>query len=117
MGVGFEWELEFWDWSFVMADENDGKALGAEAIAARAAELPAGWSVERGRLVRAFKLADFAQALALVNRIGELAEARDHHPDLSLGWGRVGVELRTHSVDGLTAADFELAAAIEALPR
>ncbi len=100
-----------------MADTNSDKVLGDDEIAARTAKLPAGWTVERGRLRRAYELKDFAQALALVNRIGQLAEDRNHHPDLALGWGRVEVELRTHSAGGLTEADFELAAAIEALPR
>ena len=64
--------------------------------------------------------ADFAgdergDALDLVNRIGALAEEQGHHPDLHLAWGRVGVEIWTHKIDGLTESDFILAAKIDAL--
>lgn len=72
------------------------------------------WSITAGpRLSRNWKFADFASALAFVNRIGLLADAEDHHPDVTLGWGRVGVELSTHAADGLTENDFILAAKID----
>lgn len=72
------------------------------------------WSIADGkRLVRRWKLADFQSALAFVNRIGEIAEAEDHHPDIELGWGRVGVELWTHTAGGLTENDFIVAAKID----
>ena len=74
-----------------------------------------GWTIENGqRLVRRWKLADFASALAFVNRIGEVAEAEDHHPDIQLGWGKVAVELWTHTAGGLTENDFIVAARIDA---
>lgn len=73
-----------------------------------------GWSITAGpRLSGKWKFADFATALAFVNRIGALADAEDHHPDVTLGWGRVGVELWTHVVDGLTENDFILAAKMD----
>jgi 4a-hydroxytetrahydrobiopterin dehydratase len=59
---------------------------------------------------------DFAEALAWVNEVGALAEARDHHPDIAISWNRVTLELSTHSAGGLTAKDLDLAAAIDALP-
>jgi 4a-hydroxytetrahydrobiopterin dehydratase len=74
-----------------------------------------GWTIEGGkRLVRRWKLADFRAALAFVNRIGEIAEAEDHHPDIELGWGRVAVQLWTHTAGGLTENDFIVAARIDA---
>jgi len=83
----------------------------------RAGELLAeldGWAIQTGpRLAKAWKLADFAAALALVNRIGAIAEAEDHHPDIALAWGRVGVELWTHAAGGLTENDFIVAAKID----
>ena len=91
-------------------------ALAAAACQAYLGELP-GWTLAAGRLRGAFRFPDFAQALAFVNAIGALAEAEDHHPDLTLSWGKVGVELWTHSVEGLSENDFILAAKIEALPR
>ena len=54
--------------------------------------------------------ADFAKALAFVNRIGAIAEDQNHHPDIKLTWGKVGVEIWTHKIDGLTESDFILAA-------
>jgi 4a-hydroxytetrahydrobiopterin dehydratase len=74
------------------------------------------WSVIDGHhLERRYRLPDFASGLALVNRIGALAEAQDHHPDLLLGWGRVEITLWTHSVGGLSHNDFILAAHIDRL--
>jgi 4a-hydroxytetrahydrobiopterin dehydratase len=77
-----------------------------------------GWDVvDEQRLVKSYQLADFATALALVNRIGAIAEAENHHPDLHLGWGKVGVEIWTHAIGGLSESDFVLAAKIEQAAR
>jgi 4a-hydroxytetrahydrobiopterin dehydratase len=51
-----------------------------------------------------------------VNRVGAIAEAEGHHPDLYLAWGKVDVKTWTHKIDGLTESDFILAAKIESLP-
>jgi 4a-hydroxytetrahydrobiopterin dehydratase len=69
-----------------------------------------GWSVVDGALQREFRFANFADALAFVNRVGELAEAENHHPDVELGWGRVVLRWRTHSADAITDRDRDLAA-------
>jgi 4a-hydroxytetrahydrobiopterin dehydratase len=90
--------------------------LKGEALKPYAAQVPQ-WTIPREhQLERVFKLPDFRAALDLVNRIGEIAETEGHHPDLELGWGRVGVKIYTHKVDGLTESDFILAAKIDALP-
>lgn len=90
--------------------------LAGEAIAPLRDALGGGWTVEREHhLSKEFRFADFAGALAFVNRIGEVAEAEGHHPDLELGWGRVAVRIFTHAVDGLTESDFVLAAKIDML--
>ena len=74
-----------------------------------------GWDLIEDRgLRKEFKLRDFAEALALVNRIGALAEEQGHHPDLHLSWGKVTVELTTHKIGGLSESDFILAAKIDA---
>lgn len=79
-------------------------------------ELDAGWEVVEGHhLEKSFEFPDFAAALDFVARVGELAEAEGHHPDLHLSWGRVNVTIWTHAVDGLTENDFVLAAKIEEL--
>lgn len=76
------------------------------------------WQVVNGHhLHREYKFPDFASALRFVNRIGEIAEAEGHHPDISLGWGHVGVDTFTHSIAGLSENDFILAAKIEAAHR
>ncbi len=76
-----------------------------------------GWTFnEQGHLHKAFKKSNFAQALALVNQIGEQAEALNHHPDLTLGWGYVGVDIWTHREGCLTDSDFVLASRIDRLP-
>jgi 4a-hydroxytetrahydrobiopterin dehydratase len=90
--------------------------LKGEALKPYAEQVPHWTVVNEHHLERAFKLPDFTSALAMVNRIGALAEAEAHHPDLELGWGRVGVKIYTHKIDGLTESDFILAAKIDALP-
>ncbi len=80
-------------------------------------QLP-GWSViSNHHLHRRFDFPDFVQALAFVNRVGELAEQQGHHPDIQLSWGKVEITIWTHKVDGLTESDFILAAKIDLLPR
>jgi 4a-hydroxytetrahydrobiopterin dehydratase len=69
------------------------------------------WQViDERHLEKTFKFKDFRQALAFSNRVGELAEAVDHHPELALGWGYVTVRIWTHAIDGLHEADFIFAA-------
>lgn len=71
---------------------------------------------ERDSIVRERKLDDFRAAIAFVNRVAELAEQANHHPDILLhGWNKVRLTLSTHSQGGLTEADFELAARIDRL--
>lgn len=83
-----------------------------------AEQLDDGWSVvDDHHLHRHFDFPDFASALAFVNTIGALAEAQGHHPNLSLTWGEVTVDMWTHKIDGLAEADFVLAAKIDRLPR
>lgn len=74
------------------------------------------WTREGEAIVREWELADFAAAIAFVDRVGEAAEQADHHPDILLhGWNRVRLTLSTHSEGGLTGKDFELAARIDEL--
>jgi len=74
-----------------------------------------GWDLEGHALVKQFKRGDFSGAVALVNAIEPVANERNHHPDLSISWETVTVMITTHSEGGLTAADFELAVAVDAL--
>ncbi|TFD66198.1 4a-hydroxytetrahydrobiopterin dehydratase [Cryobacterium sp. Hb1] len=66
-----------------------------------------------GCLHATFRTKDFASALELVNRIGEAAEALNHHPDVRLGYGTVSLVLTSHDAGGVTARDVELAARVQ----
>jgi 4a-hydroxytetrahydrobiopterin dehydratase len=66
--------------------------------------------VEHHHLEANFVFADFATALAAANMLGAIAEEQWHHPDLQVAWGKLGVTLWTHKIDGLSEADFVLAA-------
>ena len=78
-------------------------------------QLPEWEVVDSHHIHRTFPTGDFAAALELANRIGALAEDQWHHPDLHVAWGKVGVEIWTHKIDGLTESDFILAARIDEL--
>lgn len=67
------------------------------------------------KIERKFKFKDFNEALAFVNKVGDVAEAEGHHPDISLSWGKVGIELSTHAIKGLSENDFILAAKIDGI--
>ncbi|MHB1534383.1 MAG: 4a-hydroxytetrahydrobiopterin dehydratase [Acidimicrobiales bacterium] len=73
------------------------------------------WERRGHTLVREVTLRDFASALAFVNQVGERAEARGHHPDISISWNRVKLTLWTHSAGGLTRADLDLAGDIDGI--
>ena len=75
-----------------------------------------GWSRDGPSAVaRAYGFSDFSSALAFVVRVACLAEKRNHHPDIELGWGRVKVRWTTHDAAAITRLDIELAAATDAL--
>jgi 4a-hydroxytetrahydrobiopterin dehydratase len=70
-----------------------------------------GWSVTAGpQIEKDYRFPDFKEALAFVNRVGEVAEQEGHHPDISFTWGKVRLALSTHSIGGLSENDFILAA-------
>ena len=74
------------------------------------------WTREGDEIVREWEFSDFAAALAFVNRVGEVAEEANHHPDILLhGWNKVRLSLTNHSAGGLTEADFKLAERIDGL--
>ena len=74
-------------------------------------QLKPGWRVvDEHHLEKEYKFKDFKEALAFTNKVGELAEAQGHHPDIYLAWGKVKLTIWTHKIDGLTESDFVLAA-------
>lgn len=89
-------------------------ALSTEEVVSRLANLPA-WQIEDGELTRTFSFKDFTASLAFVDRVGEQAEKACHHPDIDIRYNRVRLSLVTHDEGGLTAKDFDLAAAADKL--
>src|SRR5687767_13980182 len=74
-------------------------------------ELGGDWRLNAlGHLACVYIYPDFRHPLAFANVVGEIAESEGHHPDLHVGWGKCGVEIWTHKIDGLTESDFYLAA-------
>lgn len=71
-----------------------------------------GWTCDGKALRRAYTFPDFPAAIAFVNRLVAPAEARNHHPDISLSYNRVTLSLTTHDAGGLTAKDLDLARAL-----
>lgn len=91
---------------------TDGEAKALDG------ELAAGW--ERAgtqRLSRTFKLRDFNEAMGFVVRVAMIAETEGHHPDVSISWNRVRLEIWTHKAGGLTRNDFILAAKVDTLTK
>lgn len=87
--------------------------LADAEIAARLRALP-GWSLEAGKLHKAFTFKDFVEAWSFMSAGALAAEALGHHPEWSNVWNRVTVDLTTHDAGGLTTLDFDLAARMEA---
>lgn len=74
------------------------------------------WEVVDGHhLTKEYSYKNFAEPLAFVNKVAEVAEAENHHPDIYLAWGKVKIDIWTHKIDGLTESDFVLAAKIDQL--
>jgi 4a-hydroxytetrahydrobiopterin dehydratase len=87
------------------------KPLKGEALEGLADQLANGWRVVDGHhLEKNFKFDDFQAALDFTNRVGELAESVDHHPEICLTWGKATITIWTHSIGGLSEADFVFAA-------
>jgi 4a-hydroxytetrahydrobiopterin dehydratase len=73
------------------------------------------WPEIDGALEREFRFADFAEALAFVNRVAEAAEEANHHPDIEIHWNRVKLRWWTHVADAITERDHEMARRTDAL--
>ena len=90
--------------------------IGEEQAAEYEAQLDPSWvRDDLQRLRRELEFRNFRDAFGFVARLALLAEAEGHHPDIELGWGRVGVTLTTHAAGGLTDNDFILAAKLDRL--
>lgn len=74
-----------------------------------------GWKVDSNVLMKRFEFANFAESLAFVNKVGLIAEAADHHPDITFGWGYAELRTTTHDRGGVTDVDFDLVKKIDDL--
>jgi len=87
----------------LLSDEEVGKALGRLK----------NWRRREGALVREVELASFPQAIQVVNRVAEIAENDNHHPDIDIRWRTLTLSCSTHSEGGITASDVSLAEEID----
>ncbi|GAB4211176.1 MAG: 4a-hydroxytetrahydrobiopterin dehydratase [Rhodoferax sp.] len=92
------------------------QALSPTALVTALAQLP-GWQLSGDgaelAITRRFVFADYAQTMAFVNAVAWLAQARDHHPELEVGYGHCTVRWRTHDVGGVTTRDVAAARAVQ----
>ena len=89
------------------------RRLSDEEVAARLGSVP-GWERAGDRLRRVYTFPTFPAAIAFVNRVAEVAESLDHHPDITIEYTRVTLSVTTHDAGGLTENDFTLASRIVA---
>lgn len=103
---------------------GDVPALTRDQLAPLVALIDPAWEIreapdaKRGTillLARDYRFGDFKEAMAFAVRVGDMAEEQQHHPDLHVAWGRVGVEIWTHKIGGLTESDVVFAAKCDAL--
>ncbi|MEY2568320.1 MAG: 4a-hydroxytetrahydrobiopterin dehydratase [Actinomycetota bacterium] len=73
------------------------------------------WETVDGRLQKVVEKKDFAEALAYVNAVGEVAEAANHHPDIAISWNTVTLTLFTHDAGAITDADHAMARQLDDL--
>lgn len=104
------------DTSCELADKTCVPCRGGVPPLTRAERAPLlaqldGWQVvDEHHLSKTYDFPDFVSALALLNKVAEVAESSGHHPDLALSWGKLRIDIWTHKIDGLTESDFVFAA-------
>ena len=94
--------------------EGGVEPLGAEHVREFAAQIPA-WTVteDNKKITRTWLLPDFVAAMRFINTVADIAETEGHHPDVSVSYNRVIIELYTHSIGGLSENDFIVASKID----
>lgn len=101
----------------MLADEtaaHPAARLGRPEIEELARQVPE-WRLAGEQLRREWRFRDFGEAMAFVNRVADVAQEMDHHPDIEISYDVVRLHLATHKVGGLTQHDFELAKRISRL--
>jgi 4a-hydroxytetrahydrobiopterin dehydratase len=87
--------------------------LSADQITDKLKSLP-GWEYKGDAIVKLFRFKEFMDGIEFINRVAEIAEAADHHPDITINYTRITFSCSTHSDGGVTEKDFKLASNIEA---
>ena len=97
--------------------EGGTPSLKGEEIQEYLGQLQSDWkAIDEKKIQKQFSLKNFKEALAFINKVGEIAESEGHHPDIRLfGYKNVEIELSTHAIGGLSENDFIVAAKIEQL--
>ena len=88
--------------------------LDKDAVERELADTP-GWELGGNAIIKTVTLKDFKEAIAFVNRVAEVAEEANHHPDITINWNKVTLTQSTHVAGGLTVHDFRLARRLNAL--
>ena len=76
-----------------------------------------GWEILKNKkkvylLEKNFKFKNFIESQNFINKVGQISESENHHPDISFGWGYAKIAITTHAIEGLSINDFILAAKI-----
>ena len=71
------------------------------------------WTIKDGHVFKQFKFKDFKEAMAFVNKVAGIAEQENHHPDITISYSKVSIEVWTHAINGLSENDFILPAKID----
>ncbi len=88
--------------------------MTADEVATRLSSA-SGWQLEGDSISKRFEFPNFAESLDFVNKVGAIAEAADHHPDITFGWGYAEIRTTTHDRGGVTDVDFALVEKIDRL--
>jgi len=88
--------------------------LNQQEIADRMRDLHE-WQLKGDEIVRTFQFKDFVESMKFVNKVADIAEAAQHHPDIKINWNKVTLSLTTHDTGGLTWNDFDVATKIDKL--
>ena len=92
--------------------EGGASPLKQDEVQKLLKEIPS-WEIKSGRVYKQFKFKNFNESIAFVNKVAEIAENESHHPDITINYNKVGIELYTHSIKGLSENDFIVAAKID----
>ena len=95
----------------VMTGES---SLSEQAVKELAVQIP-GWTLRDKSIEREFQFRDFKGSIAFVNKVADLAEKQNHHPDICIFYNKVKLVLSTYKIGGLSRNDFILAAKIDLL--